>query len=130
MTRGLGLAITKHVKILAWIHLLGGGILFTLGLALSIEALLDRDTTHTTRAFILGFFFWLGVCGFLPSFLAGLGLLRQKRWARILMIIISCEYLIGFPIGTALGGYGLWALLNQQSKAAFASLPRASVRAV
>jgi hypothetical protein len=32
------------------------------------------------------------------------------------MIVISALHLLSFPFGTALGVYGLWVLLNEQSR--------------
>lgn len=55
----------------------------------------------------------------LPNLLAGFGLQKRKEWARILTIILSVLNLFQFPLGTALGVYGLWALLNEQSKGYF-----------
>jgi len=52
----------------------------------------------------------------LPAILGGWGLLNYKSWSRILMIVISGLSLLHFPIGTALGIYGLWVLLNEQSR--------------
>ena len=51
----------------------------------------------------------------LPSLLAGFGLLRKKNWGRILAIIVSFFNLLWFPIGTALGIYGLWVLLRKEA---------------
>ncbi|MCP4567052.1 MAG: hypothetical protein GY841_05675 [FCB group bacterium] len=48
----------------------------------------------------------------LPSIFAGFGLMKFKSWARILGIIIGILNLPGFPVGTALGIYTLWVLLN------------------
>jgi hypothetical protein len=68
----------------------------------------------------------------LPSIIAGVGLLSFRPWARILTIIISAIDLINFPIGTALGFYGLWVLLSQEGTALFTqqtgSLPPYPVR--
>lgn len=55
----------------------------------------------------------------LPSLIAGMGLKNRKEWARILTIVLSALNLLNFPIGTAIGGYALWVLLNDQSKAYF-----------
>ncbi len=55
----------------------------------------------------------------LPSIIAGVGLRRRREWARILTIVLSVINLFGSPIGTAIGGYGLWVLLNDQSRAYF-----------
>jgi len=50
-----------------------------------------------------------------PGLLAGWGLLQYQEWARILAIVLSVLNLLAFPLGTALGVYGLWTLLNQQT---------------
>jgi len=62
-------------------------------------------------------FFWLGTMLLLPSVIGGLGLLRGKQWARVVMIIVSIEFLFGFPVLTPLGVYGLWVLLGGRSRA-------------
>lgn len=51
----------------------------------------------------------------IPGLLAGWGLLQYQEWARILTIVLSVLNLLAFPFGTALGVYGLWTLLNQQT---------------
>jgi hypothetical protein len=55
----------------------------------------------------------------LPSILAGWGLLKRREWARILTIILSCLHLLSFPIGTIVGGYSIWALLQPDAKGYF-----------
>jgi hypothetical protein len=55
----------------------------------------------------------------LPSIIGGWGLLNFKPWARILMIVISVLHLFNFPFGTALGVYGLWALLSDEGRIIF-----------
>jgi hypothetical protein len=52
----------------------------------------------------------------LPAILGGWGLLNYRSWSRILMIVISGLSLLHFPLGTALGIYGLWVLLNEQTR--------------
>jgi hypothetical protein len=49
----------------------------------------------------------------LPGMLAGYGLLKRKRWGQILGIIVSALGLFNFPIGTAIGAYTLFVLLQQ-----------------
>ena len=63
----------------------------------------------------------LSIAGFLlllsaPAIIGGWGLIKYKRWSRVLMIVISALHLLSFPLGTALGIYGLWVLLNDQSR--------------
>ena len=55
----------------------------------------------------------------LPGLVAGIGLLKFKPWARMLGIVISAIDLISVPFGTALGVYGLWALLSQEGTMLF-----------
>ena len=50
-----------------------------------------------------------------PSIIAGIGLLRFRSWSRILAIVVSALHLLSIPFGTALGIYGLWVLLSQES---------------
>ncbi len=58
------------------------------------------------------FFFALG----LPSIIGGWGLMHNRPWSRILMIVVSVFHLFHIPLGTALGIYGLWVLLNSNSQ--------------
>lgn len=55
----------------------------------------------------------------LPGLIAGIGLLKFRPWARVLMIILSVLHLLNFPFGTALGVYGLWALLSVEGQRLF-----------
>jgi hypothetical protein len=50
----------------------------------------------------------------LPGIIAGIGLFKRKEWARILTLIISVLDLINFPIGTAVGVYSIWALVQPE----------------
>lgn len=56
----------------------------------------------------------------LPSILAGIGLLQMAPWARILTIVVSALHLLNIPFGTALGIYGLWIMLSDETIALFA----------
>ena len=55
----------------------------------------------------------------LPGILAGIGLFKRKEWARILTLIISVLNLFSFPIGTGIGVYSIWALVQPENVAAF-----------
>lgn len=56
----------------------------------------------------------------IPAVLAGVGLLRMAPWARILTIIVSALHLFSIPFGTALGIYGLWVMLSDETIRLFA----------
>lgn len=50
----------------------------------------------------------------IPGLLAGIGLLKEKEWARILTLIVSVFQLLSFPLGTALGVYSIWAMVQPE----------------
>ena len=52
----------------------------------------------------------------LPGFIAGIGLLQRKSWSRILALIVGFLNLFNVPIGTALGVYTIWVLMNPESE--------------
>jgi hypothetical protein len=63
------------------------------------------------------------LCLGIPGIIAGIGLLKFKRWARILGIVLSAIRLISFPFGTIVGIYGLWVLFNKEAEALFEGAP-------
>jgi hypothetical protein len=61
-----------------------------------------------------------------PSLITGYGLLKYKPWARVLGIVLSAISLIKIPIGTLIGAYGLWVLLNTETERLFNDIPAPS----
>jgi len=47
--------------------------------------------------------------------IGGIGLLKQKEWGRIMLLIVSFVNLLHIPIGTALGAYSIWVLMNDET---------------
>ena len=120
-----------HVRTLAVLHIVLGslGLLAAVGLLLlfgGIAGLIhvsDYSPDANISIPILGgigavVFFVLVVLS-LPGVIAGIGLLEYRPWARILTIVLSVLDLIHVPLGTALGVYGLWVLLSQDSERLF-----------
>jgi hypothetical protein len=56
------------------------------------------------------------VCS-LPGLIAGVGYLRHREWARITLLVVSFFYLVKIPLGTLLGGYSIWVLLQDETVA-------------
>jgi hypothetical protein len=50
---------------------------------------------------------------------AGVGLLQYRDWGRVLAIIMCAVMLMKFPLGTAIGVYGLWVLLSERGREHF-----------
>jgi len=118
-----------HVTVLAWLHIAGSALFLLLGLIglvfLSGIGILSRDPE---AAAILAFIGLMGVLLFtvlgVPGILAGVGLLRRKAWGRILALIVGFFGLINVPIGTALGAYTFFVLLQPSAADYFAGPPR------
>ncbi len=121
-----------HVKALGVIYIVIGIGAALLGLFLfgviTAGGVISGDRTAMLATGIVGtalgaFFLILS----LPSFIAGVGLLKFRNWARVLAIILGALHLLGFPIGTAIGVYTLYILLNDQTTPLFTA-PRVVVQ--
>ena len=117
-----------HNKLLSIFFFIQGGLQLFGGLFAVIiyvgmgAALLSTGRGHeeqTVGGVFLGLAFVVGIlilifAGF--YLLTGWKLHKEQQSARILGIIASCICLLGFPLGTALGIYGLWFFLGEQGK--------------
>jgi hypothetical protein len=118
--------IAMHIQILAVI-IAAGTLIFSSGLLIGGLVLLptvffapfsDLPSGGPFEAIILGLgslamiFAMANLCLGLS---AAYGLYKRRPWGRVLAIIDSTISLISFPIGTILGGYGLWVLLPEDA---------------
>jgi hypothetical protein len=126
-----------HVKILAVINIIFGalGLIAALvillvfgGVATLVGAQADPDARIAVPILgAVGGFIALAVIALsIPGIIAGIGLLRLREWARIMGIVLSALNLLHIPLGTIIGVYGLWVLLNNQTVALFQSAATAS----
>ena len=110
-----------HVKVVAVLHILCGVlgliaavVIFVLfGVAGGIVISQGERGVATIIgivALLIGGF--LAVLA-LPEIIGGWGLLAQKQWARVLVIVLGILHLLNFPFGTMLGAYTLWVLLSK-----------------
>ena len=126
--------MADHIKIVAILHIVLGAltvlaavVVFAVmgGIATFLGASGSSDVFPAIPIVggIGGIIFVVLLALGLPGIIAGIGLLKFRPWARILGIIISAFDLIHFPFGTALGVYGLWALLSRESEMLFRNPP-------
>ena len=118
----------QHVIAVAWLQI-GLSIVWMLvmftvalllwGIGLSTH---DRDVVEILTI-IAPIIIVFGILTAVPSIIGGIFLLKFKEWSRILVIIISFIDLIIFPIGTAVGIYSLWVLLNKETIKLFIEQP-------
>ena len=127
-TRGM----RKHIKILAILNIVWGsigliGALIVLLVFGGVMGILGISTIHDAGAgmafpivgLIGAVVFLVLLVTSIPSVIAGIGLLRLYPWARILGIVFSVLHLFNIPLGTALGIYGLWVLLSDETLSVF-----------
>ena len=127
-----------HIKILAVLNIVFGGVaavvgvgilLFFGGIAGLVGMSANNDPNAALAIPILGLIgmslmILVLICA-VPGIVAGIGLLKFRPWARILTIVLSALNLFNVPIGTAVGIYGLWTLLNTEAEQLFRSPPTA-----
>jgi len=114
----------QHNKYVGVAHLVYAGLylLFTLLFMLFFLAVFVSSVPNGNDAG-LGFFvvfwaffsiFWLAFI--VPSFIAGYGLLKHKKWARTAAIIGGVVSAMSFPIGTAVCVYTFWFLFSEPGR--------------
>ncbi len=55
----------------------------------------------------------------LAGLIGGIGLLRFQRWARVLVMVMAAIGCFAFPIGTIIGVYSLWVLMQDETAKLF-----------
>jgi hypothetical protein len=112
--------IKSHLRTLGTLHIVLG-ILGVLGAiivygAISLGGILSGDMEAITITQIVG----IAISSFIlivsmPGIIGGWGILNHKYWAKIVLLVIGILNLINFPLGTALGVYTIWVLMNREA---------------
>jgi hypothetical protein len=117
--------VKTHINVVGLIHLVTGLLFTALALLVSVGLLVfapafngappwspeDAVAIVGITLAISSLFFVIGI----PSLIAGIGLLKQKAWARTLAIVVAILALFSFPVGTIVGIYTLWVLTRQET---------------
>ncbi len=110
-----------HVKVIGilWIifgsfSLLGALILYMILFGVSLIPDIGDVAPGILRLVGIMVSSFLAILG-LPKIIGGVGLLKGREWARILILVVSFLSLINIPFGTALGIYSLIVLFNPQT---------------
>ena len=131
-----------HIKILGILNIVMGCLTASVGVfallilsgvagAIHWSAISSGEDGAVFAAPIISFI-GLGVAAFfvllgLPSIIGGWGLLKFRPWARVLTLVVSGFHLLHVPFGTALGVYGFWVLLSEESRAILSDRPGANI---
>jgi hypothetical protein len=111
----------KHVSVVGGLQI-GFSILWFIGALVVFfvmnfaKGFVDNDEVATK---VLGFIqvsvpVFIGVIATL-GIIGGVGLLAYKGWARILVIIVSALGCFNIPIGTLVGVYSIWVLMQDET---------------
>ena len=115
----------KHIRTLAILHIVYGSLAFMAGLVVllllggigiamnNIPESEEMSVSVSSLMVFLGFLVGtLLLVISAPGIIGGLGLLKHKEWARIVILVMGFFELLHVPVGTALGIYTLWVLFN------------------
>ena len=121
----------QHLRVIGILHIVLGGMGILAAVALlalfnGIASLVGTSASAGDAAVAVpvlgglgGILFIVCLIFSLPSLIGGIALLNMASWSRIFMLVVSVLYLLHFPIGTALGIYGIWALTKPETQALF-----------
>ena len=115
----------QHVAVLGWLHIAGNAILFLLGGFLLVLLAGIGFASGEAEALRILAIVGTSICALLvslgiPGVVAGIGLLRRKTWGRILALVVGFVGLVNFPLGTLVGIYTGWVLLQDSATEYFA----------
>jgi hypothetical protein len=64
----------------------------------------------------------------IAGIIGAVGVLKKKEWGRITLLVLSFFSLLSIPLGTILGVYGIWVLLNDETIRLFNPVPNTPVK--
>jgi len=111
----------KHVTFVAALRI-GFGIIGIFGafalffiFRFAVSFVEDVDVANTVLHFI-GLFLPFAILSVsIIGLIGGIGLMGYRKWARILVLIVSAVDCLNIPLGTLVGVYSIWALMQDES---------------
>jgi hypothetical protein len=118
----------KHITVVGAIHI-GFGIvgliaafivlLVLIGTGVLVLSIEGDELPLTIMASVAVFVaIILGILS-IPEIIGGIGILKLKNWARYLVLVIAIFNLFNIPLGTAIGIYSIWVLMQDQTESLF-----------
>ena len=107
----------QHVTILGWLYMVEHAVLLLVAafvfVLLTTIGVATGDSEAMTILGIVGTSvgFFLAALS-VPGIAAGYGLLRRKSWGRYLALVMGILGMVNVPLGTLVGIYALWVLLQ------------------
>lgn len=116
--------LRTHATIVGWLlivtnalFLLLAAFLFALlvGIGVATGEPEARNILTIIGTVLAALFTALGI----PGIVAGAGVLARRSWGRVLAIVVAVLSLLNFPIGTIIGIYAIWVLLQEAANTYF-----------
>lgn len=113
--------LNQHVKIIGWLNVAGAALFLLIGafvflLLVGVGAASGDAEAVSVLSVVATFVGGFMLVMALPVLAAGYGLLKRRSWGRILGIIVGVLNLPNFPLGTIIGVYSLWVLLQSEAE--------------
>ena len=117
--------MATHVSILGWLFIIGHALFLAIGLFVFLLLMgvgyFSTDANSmavlaVVAVFVGGLMLVLAV----PGLLAGYGLLKRRPWGRILALVVAALNIFNVPIGTLMGLYAFYVLLQLSASDYFA----------
>jgi hypothetical protein len=114
-----------HVPIVGWLLIFTNGLFLFIGLCVAALMFTIGFSVNEREALPILLFIGTAMAGFfgvlsLPGLAAGFGLLARQAWARVLAIVVAFLGLLNIPLGTLIGIYAIWVLLQDAANDYFA----------
>jgi hypothetical protein len=99
------------VALIGFIFLVGGGL---------IGGFVSQEEIVFAVTFVVGAIICLWILMVsLPSIIGGIALLRYKPWGRYMVLVLSVLALFNIPLGTFIGVYSIWVLVQDETAKLF-----------
>jgi len=138
-------AMDKHITLVGILNLayrslviIGGFVLMALAVGFRyLMELISRSSRHGMEEIpeavldiapiILGIIAILIIIVSIAGIIGAIGVMKKKEWGRLLLLVVSFFNLLHVPLGTILGVYSLWVLLNDETIREFNTIMNAPV---
>ena len=99
------------MALIGFIFIVGGGL---------IGGFISQEEIVFAVTFVVGAIICLWILMVsLPSIIGGIALLRYKPWGRYMVLVLSVLALFNIPLGTAIGAYSIWVLVQDETAKLF-----------
>ena len=110
----------KHIELLGILHIVyhSVGLIWAALVVIFLGAggIFAHDRMAMAAVMLVVFVISTLVAVFsIPGIIGGVALLKMKPWGRILTLVMGFLALVEVPLGTALGIYTIWALMNDET---------------